>query len=69
MRQARKALRVSTGFFTGCFRNPDDLAPDDWRRHFARFEPVNFQHNLELLRWVETLAAEKFCKPSQLALA
>ncbi|MBI4443167.1 MAG: aldo/keto reductase [Acidobacteria bacterium] len=60
---------LGRGFFTGRFRNPDDLAPDDWRRHFPRFEPENFQHNLELLQRVETLAAEKSCKPSQLALA
>ncbi|MBI4465719.1 MAG: aldo/keto reductase [Acidobacteria bacterium] len=60
---------LGRGFFTGRFRNPDDLAPDDWRRNFPRFEPANFQRNLELLQQTEALAAAKGCKPSQLALA
>lgn len=60
---------LGRGFLTGRFRSPEDLAADDRRRIFPRFEPVNFQRNLELLRRVEEIAAEKKCKPSQLALA
>ena len=60
---------LGRGFLTGQYKSIDDLAPDDWRRHSPRFQGENFQHNLELVKAVEQLAAEKGCQPSQLALA
>ena len=60
---------LGRGFLTGQFKKPDDLAPDDYRRHHPRFEGENFQRNLDLVAKVEEIAAEKGCKPSQLALA
>ncbi len=60
---------LGRGFLTGQFRSIDDLDPADWRRHSPRFQGENFQRNLELVKLIETLAACKSCKPSQLALA
>ena len=60
---------LGRGFLTGRFTRYEDLAPDDWRRNNPRFQGENFARNLELVRRVEQIAAEKGCKASQLALA
>lgn len=60
---------LGRGFLTGRFKTPDDLAPDDWRRRNPRFRGENFQHNLRLASEVQTIAKEKKCAASQLALA
>lgn len=60
---------LGRGFLTGQFRTFEDFAPDDYRRNSPRFQGENFQKNLDLVHEVETLAIEKRCKPSQLALA
>ena len=60
---------LGRGFLSGAIRTVEDLAPDDFRRHSPRFQGENFERNLELLRLVEELAAEKGCTPAQLALA
>jgi len=60
---------LGRGFLTGQFRKFEDLPADDYRRFSPRFQGENFQQNLDLVRQVEKMAAEKKCKPSQLALA
>jgi len=60
---------LGRGFLTGQFKSFDDLAPDDYRRLSPRFQGENFRKNLELVRRIEELAAEKGCTPAQLALA
>ena len=60
---------LGRGFLTGQIKKIDDLAPDDFRRHNPRFKGENFQKNLNLVEKIRTLAAEKNCTPSQLALA
>lgn len=60
---------LGRGFLTGQIKTLDDFAPDDFRRYSPRFQGENFQKNLDLVREVERLAAEKGCTPSQLALA
>ena len=60
---------LGRGFLSGRFRSPADLPEDDFRRHNPRFQPGNFEHNLELVERVEEIAAEKGVTPSQLALA
>lgn len=60
---------LGRGFLTGVFRKPEDVAPDDYRRHMPRFQTGNFEHNLNLLRKIEEIAREKNSTPSQLALA
>jgi len=60
---------LGRGFLTGRFRRPEDLPADDYRRHSPRFQGENFQKNLDLVRRIEQIAAQKRCTPSQLALA
>src|SRR3954464_8239579 len=57
------------GFLTGRFCTIDDLPADDYRRSSPRFQGENFQKNLDLVRHIESVARQKQCTPSQLALA
>jgi aryl-alcohol dehydrogenase-like predicted oxidoreductase len=60
---------LGRGFLTGQFKSPDDFPENDWRRRHPRFQGENFRKNLDLVREVEAIAAEKRVTPSQLALA
>jgi aryl-alcohol dehydrogenase-like predicted oxidoreductase len=60
---------LGRGFLTGQIRRIEDLAEDDYRRSSPRFQGENFQKNLDLVQEIETMAQEKGCRPSQLALA
>jgi aryl-alcohol dehydrogenase-like predicted oxidoreductase len=60
---------LGRGFLSGQIKSFDDLAPDDYRRNAPRFQGENFEKNLELVRRIEEMAAEKGCTPAQLALA
>ena len=60
---------LGRGFLTGQIKSHDDLAPDDYRRNAPRFTGENFQRNLDLVAKIEEIAANKGCRPSQLALA
>jgi aryl-alcohol dehydrogenase-like predicted oxidoreductase len=60
---------LGRGFLTGQLKKFEDLAADDFRRNSPRFQGENFQTNLELVKRIESLAAEKHCTPAQLALA
>jgi pyridoxine 4-dehydrogenase len=56
-------------FQTGEIKKYEDLPADDMRRNFPRFQPGNFEKNLELLSEVEKLASQKGCTPGQIAIA
>jgi aryl-alcohol dehydrogenase-like predicted oxidoreductase len=60
---------LGRGFLTGKIQKPEDLPEDDYRRTTPRFQPENFQRNLDLVKRVEEIAREKHCTPAQLALA
>jgi aryl-alcohol dehydrogenase-like predicted oxidoreductase len=60
---------LGRGFLTGQIKSFEDLAEDDYRRTAPRFQGENFQRNLDLVRRVSEIAAEKRCTPAQLALA
>jgi aryl-alcohol dehydrogenase-like predicted oxidoreductase len=60
---------LGRGFLTGQIKSVDDLAPDDRRRMFPRFQPENLGRNQVLVARIGKLAAEKNVKPSQIALA
>lgn len=60
---------LGRGFLTGAIRRPEDFAEDDYRRTSPRFQGENFTRNLHLVEQIETLARQKGCKSSQLALA
>jgi aryl-alcohol dehydrogenase-like predicted oxidoreductase len=60
---------LGRGFLTARFRTFEDIPEQDYRRRSPRFQGENFQKNLQLVREVEAMAAERKVKASQLALA
>jgi aryl-alcohol dehydrogenase-like predicted oxidoreductase len=60
---------LGRGFLTGQFRTPDDFPEDDFRRTVPRFQGEQFYKNIELLKAIEAMAAQKGITASQLALA
>ena len=60
---------LGRGFLTGAIRKIDDLAKEDGRRHFPRFQGENFAANQRLLEALAAVAAESRCTLPQLALA
>lgn len=60
---------LGRGFLTGRFKDQQSLDPSDYRTRTPRFQGENFARNLELLREVDALAAEKGATPGQIALA
>jgi len=60
---------LARGFLSGEIKNFEDFDPSDLRRTHPRFQPENFAKNIELVNLVGTIAKEKDCTPSQLALA
>ena len=60
---------LGRGFLSGKIKSLDDLDADDWRRKNPRFQPQNFQKNLDVVARVEEIAREKGATASQLVLA
>lgn len=60
---------LGRGFISGDIKSPDDFAEDDFRRSIPRFQGDNFYKNIDLLKEIGLIAAEKSVTPSQLALA
>jgi aryl-alcohol dehydrogenase-like predicted oxidoreductase len=60
---------LGRGLLTSQIKRFEDFEPDDSRRNQPRFQGENFQKNLDLVKEVEALAAEKGVKASQIALA
>ena len=60
---------LGRGFLTGRFTSPDAFPEGDVRPLFPRFNRDNFQHNLAIVRRLETIAAELHCQLSHIALA
>jgi aryl-alcohol dehydrogenase-like predicted oxidoreductase len=60
---------LGRGFLTGQVRSFDDLAPDDFRRTAPRFQPGNFERNLDLVEHIKKLADDKHSSTAQIALA
>lgn len=58
---------LSRGLLSGEIKTPEDLK--DNRVNMPRFQGEHFRKNLELVEKIKTLAAEKGCTPSQLAIA
>jgi aryl-alcohol dehydrogenase-like predicted oxidoreductase len=60
---------LSRGLLSGRLTSPDDLALDDLRRDFPRFQGENFARNLAVVEQLKRLADEKRATLSQLAIA
>src|SRR5690606_15398568 len=58
---------LSRGFLSGEFRKPEDIK--DHRAHMPRYQGENFYKNLALVEKIRSMAIEKGCTPSQLAIA
>ena len=58
---------LSRGFLSGQFKTPEDIK--DSRVNMPRYQGDNFYKNLGLVEKIKTLAAEKGCTASQLAIA
>lgn len=58
---------LSRGFLSGEFKKPEDIK--DNRAQMPRYQGENFYKNLELVEKIRTMANEKGCTPSQLAIA
>src|SRR5437588_7728642 len=56
---------LGRGFLPGRFETIEDLPADDFRRTSPRFQGENFQKNLELVKEIQEMAANKGCTPSQ----
>jgi aryl-alcohol dehydrogenase-like predicted oxidoreductase len=60
---------IGRGFLAGTVTGPDDLAPDDFRRHNPRFQGENLARNRRMVEGAAALAAAKGVTLAQLALA
>ena len=60
---------LGRGIFGGWIKSPGDLSAGDNRHNHPRFTGENLDRNLTLVKRLEEIAAEKGCRPSQLALA
>jgi aryl-alcohol dehydrogenase-like predicted oxidoreductase len=60
---------LGRGFLSGQFHKLEDIPEGDRRREHPRFQEGNFEKNVELIKKIEAIAAEKRCTPSQLVLA
>jgi aryl-alcohol dehydrogenase-like predicted oxidoreductase len=58
---------TAEGLLTGDLKAP--LAASDYRNHFSRFQGDNLIKNLEKADVLKTLAAQRGCTPTQLAIA
>ena len=60
---------LGRGILTAKIKRSDDFLKDDMRRELPRFQGKNFQQNLELIKGIAEIAAQKRCTMAQLALA
>jgi aryl-alcohol dehydrogenase-like predicted oxidoreductase len=60
---------LGRGFLTGTIRRLEDLAADDQRRTFPRFQRQNLRKNLDLVTGIQEIAEEKGATAVQVALA
>lgn len=58
---------TAEGLLTGDLATP--LAASDYRNHFSRFQGENLVRNLQLVEVLKSMAKEKGCTPTQLAIA
>lgn len=60
---------LGRGFLTGKIKSPDMFGTDDFRKDIPLFQGENFKSNLDIVKELGKIAAEKKCKTSQIALA
>jgi pyridoxine 4-dehydrogenase len=60
---------LGAGMLTGKIQKLEDMPKGDYHRFFPRFQPENFEKNMDLVREVQKLAKLKGCTTPQLALS
>jgi len=60
---------LGRGFLSGRFSSPDELEPNDFRRHQPRLQGDNLEQNLKLAQKVRSFASDRGWSPAQLAIA
>ncbi|WGQ10550.1 aldo/keto reductase [Pedobacter gandavensis] len=60
---------LGRGFLSGQIKSIDDLPENDFRRAIPRFQGVQFEKNIELVKAIEVMAEARQVSSSQLALA
>jgi len=60
---------LGRGFLSGQIRSIEDLPANDFRRSIPRFQEAHFHKNIELVKAVEAMAAEKNISSTQLGLS
>ena len=60
---------LGRGFLTGQIKDTSGFGERDFRKDNPRFVGENFKKNLEFVKKIESLAAEKKCTAGQIALA
>jgi len=61
---------IGRGMLTGQMKKVEDIPEDSLLRHFhmPRFQPGNFEINLQLVQQIEERAEKRGCTPAQLAI-
>lgn len=60
---------LSRGFISGELKSFEELAEDDLRRRLPRFQPENFQANVDIVTKLEEMAVAKGVSVAQMAIA
>ncbi|KAI1631683.1 pyridoxal reductase [Biscogniauxia mediterranea] len=60
---------IGRGMLTGQYKSIEDIPEGSLLRHLPRFQPGNFEINLQLVKQVEEMAKKKGCTPAQLAIS
>jgi aryl-alcohol dehydrogenase-like predicted oxidoreductase len=60
---------LGRGFLTGVVRRAEEYPPDDWRHNDPRFQGEHFDANMNSLRIVQRIAADRGVSTTQIALA
>jgi len=60
---------LGRGFLTGSYQTSEDFEPNDYRRQHPRFAQENFDHNLQFVQKLKSIAERKGVTPAQLAIA
>ncbi|KAJ8295745.1 Myosin-2A [Rhodotorula toruloides] len=60
---------LGAGFLGNNWKSKDDIPEGDMRRNFDKFSDEHFEHNMELVRKLTSIAEKKGVTPAQLSIA
>ncbi|BGP38331.1 hypothetical protein JCM10449v2_002262 [Rhodotorula kratochvilovae] len=60
---------LGAGFLGNTWKSKDDIPEGDWRRNFDRFSDEHFEHNMQLVQKISTIADRKGVTAAQLSIA